>query len=255
MTIFLIILNVKEEPRLGFNNFTTSMHFLLRCFVLFNSFKTICSIINTTLCCTLLLHNMLNFYWLCLCYSCWCKSHFLLPRCDESNSNSWFGYCTYPSKASCAWNFDNSFKPSWTTSFDIYLHDDVALVIFDPKDWKWTKELSSRLYFLNYNFKVGHEPWTCVNPHCLANPRNQKKKQLVSHIFILIIHVVCVHYYFISLLFYSFTFVVQTVKFIGSYLLAFSIILMDWNTCLCLCKWMSTNTFQKMIGLMWWSWW
>ena len=27
-------------------------------------------------------------------------------------------------------------------------------------------------YFFNYNFKVGHEPWTCVNPLILANPQN-----------------------------------------------------------------------------------
>jgi hypothetical protein len=63
-----------------------------------------------------------------------------------------------------------------------YLHDDGALLIFHPEDPKWIKELSS--YFFNYNFKVGgHEPWTCVNPLRLANPRNPNKTvSLITHV-------------------------------------------------------------------------
>ena len=65
-----------------------------------------------------------------------------------------------------------------------YLHDDGVLLIFHPEDPKWTKELST--YFFNYNFKVGHEPWTCVNPLRLANPRNPNKTVSFTTHFIII---------------------------------------------------------------------
>jgi len=79
--------------------------------------------------------------------------------------------------------------PSWNAKSDKfllvlfsfcmqYLHDDGALLVFYPEDAKWTKELSS--YFFNYNFKVGHDPWTCVNPLRLSNPRNPTKTVSLS---------------------------------------------------------------------------
>ena len=82
--------------------------------------------------------------------------------------------------------------PSWNAKSDKfllvlfsfcmqYLHDDGALLIFHPEDPKWTKELTT--YFFNYNFKVGHEPWTCVNPLRLTNPRNPNKTvSLTTHV-------------------------------------------------------------------------
>ena len=84
--------------------------------------------------------------------------------------------------------------PSWNAKSDKfllvlfsfcmqYLHDDGVLLIFHPEDPKWTKELST--YFFNYNFKVGHGPWTCVNPLRLANPRNPNKMVSFTTQFIL----------------------------------------------------------------------
>ena len=79
--------------------------------------------------------------------------------------------------------------PSWNAKSDKFLfvlflfcmqyfHDDGALLIFHPK---WTKELSK--YFFNYNFKVDHEPWTCVNLLRLTNHRNPNKTvSLTTHV-------------------------------------------------------------------------
>ena len=49
-----------------------------------------------------------------------------------------------------------------------YFYDDGTLLIFCLENPKWTKELSS--YFSNYNLKVGHETWICVNSLRLVNP-------------------------------------------------------------------------------------
>ena len=54
-----------------------------------------------------------------------------------------------------------------------YLHENGALLVFYHDAAKWTKEFPS--YFFNYNFKVGHEPWICMNPLRLANPHNSNK--------------------------------------------------------------------------------
>lgn len=51
-----------------------------------------------------------------------------------------------------------------------YVHDDGVLLVFIPMMQNEPKKLSSQSF--NYNFKVGHEPWTCVNLLRLANPRN-----------------------------------------------------------------------------------
>jgi hypothetical protein len=82
-----------------------------------------------------------------------------------------------------------------------YRHDDGALLIFHPEDPKWTKELFT--YSFNYNFKVGHEPWTCVNPLRLTNPRNPTKRLVSQRMFIIFFLVlmnhICVHYSLIGL--------------------------------------------------------
>lgn len=86
----------------------------------------------------------------------------------------------------------------------LYLHDDDDLLIFYPKDSKWTKELSS--WFFIYNFKVGHESWTCVNPLCLVNPQNQNKTVLEFCLSMFFYHFsclifVCAHFIFIGMLY------------------------------------------------------
>ena len=88
-----------------------------------------------------------------------------------------------------------------------YCYDRGALLIFHLKYPKWTKILSS--YFFNYNFKVGHKPWTCINPLLWANPCTPNKTVSLTMFFITFFWVSWIMlfvYIIIWLLFFCFPF-------------------------------------------------
>ena len=130
--------------------------------------------------------------------------------------------------------------PSWNAKSDKfllvlfsfcmqYLHDDGVLLIFHPEDPKWTKELST--YFFNYNFKVGHGPWTCVNPLRLANPRNPNKTVSFTIHFIIIFFnelcSYCILYFDSFIILLMLHLLCRPSSLLPSYLYALSVILLD----------------------------
>ena len=87
-------------------------------------------------------------------------------------------------------------------------------------------------YYFNHNFKVGHEPWTCVNPLHLANPCYQTTK-LVSQPFCSWCLLVSQSFLFIYITLISFLFKVLhlicwQLKLERSYLFVLLAILLDW---------------------------
>ena len=121
----------------------------------------------------------------------WYKLHFLFLRNWKNNIDYRFGYCRYFKGASCVWTFNTPFfytplelKIWYISSCFIFIlyaifSSQWCLLVFFLDDAKWTEKLSS--YFFNFNFKVGHEPWTCVNPLRLANPGNFFKTVRLSN--------------------------------------------------------------------------
>ena len=119
-----------------------------------------------------------------------------------------------------------------------YVNDDGALLIFHHENPKWMKELST--YFFNYNFKVGHEPWTCVNPLRLANAHNLHKTVSFTthflHIFILSnkSYCLCPLWFDWFVILFILYLLCRPSSSLPSYLYVFLVILLNWNACLCL---------------------
>ena len=133
-----------------------------------------------------------------------------------------------------------------------YLHNDGVLLIFHPKDLKWTKELSK--YFFSYISRLFMN-LRLVWIHFVSPIIAIQTKQLVSQVifiifsFILINHI-CVYY---SLIFFVVSFILHMLcrpsSSLQSYLFDLSVILLDWNTSLCLFKWISTKIFRGMVWI------
>jgi hypothetical protein len=136
----------------------------------------------------------LNFYWLYICYSGWYESHILfsgaqkaIPAVDLVIADILEGLrvpgISTPLFSIPSWNAkSDKFMLVFFSTFCMqYLHDDGVLLIFHHEDPKWTKELFT--YFFYYNVKVGHKPWTCMNPLRVTNPRNPNKRiSLTTHV-------------------------------------------------------------------------